>query len=531
MSARHVPFSRCAIWQRQKAFFETEGVNAWNGQVPFYITSNPYLAHAYATLIFRFLQDCRQKTRGAASGPFYILELGAGTGTFSYYLLRRLMALKESSDVFVADFCYVMSDVSRKNLEFWQAHAALQPFVEQGVLDFARFDLDGDGTVTLEVSGTVLGAEPATTAQKPFVVIANYVFDAVPHDLYRVEEGRLLETLVPPALAAPPNQSANAALNLVTLLRDCEEREVAWPHYEQAALDGVLQGYLGLSGAGRFLFPVSALRGIARLRERVSPEILLLVADKGILHAGDRNEDGRLTVGLHGGCLSVTVDLEAVEHYARSEGGDCFHQASEGIITSLFTLGMELRSLPETRLALQQFMGTFNPGHLYDVLRYFDETRPRARLETLVALLELTLWDPFVFNRFFDVILASLPYAQPYAVHRLAENVQQIAGNFYFVPGATDSLFNLGMLLQEIRLYAEALEYYEASIYYFGRTDAALYNLGLCCYGLGRRDEALAWLRETVAMTPEHVKARGWISLLQEQSDTVHPSAISASSS
>ncbi|HEX4961718.1 MAG TPA: SAM-dependent methyltransferase [Thermoanaerobaculia bacterium] len=512
-----MPFSQCALWRQQRTFFETEGVNAWNGQVPFYITSNPYLAHAYATLIFRFLQDCRQRTPAAAGGPFYILELGAGTGTFSYHLLRRLMALRESADVFAADFCYVMSDVSRKNLEFWRAHAALQPFVVQGVLDFAQLDLDGDGTVALELSGTVLGADPATTAQKPLVVIANYVFDSVPHDLYRVEEGRLLETLVPPALAAPSNDLTNGFLNLATLLGDLEEHEVAWPRYEQAALDGVLQGYLGLSGAGRFLFPVSALRGIARLRERVSPEILLLVADKGILHAWDKNEDGRLTVGLHGGCLSVIVDLEAVERYARDEGGDCFHQVSEGIITSLFTLGMELRSLPETRLALQQFMGTFNPGHLYDVLRYFDETKPRARLETLVALLELTLWDPYVFNRFFDVILASLPYAQPYAVHRLAENAQQIAGNFYFVPGATDSLFNLGMLLQEVRLYAEALEYYEASIDYFGRTDAVLYNMGLCCHALGRRDEALAWLREAVAITPNHVKARGWISLIADE--------------
>ncbi len=51
------PFSKCALWDFQRKFFEEQGANAWDTQVPFYITSNPSIANAYATMAIRFIQD------------------------------------------------------------------------------------------------------------------------------------------------------------------------------------------------------------------------------------------------------------------------------------------------------------------------------------------------------------------------------------------------------------------------------------------------------------------------------------------
>lgn len=35
----------------QREFYKREGMEAWNWQVPFYVTSNPYIANSYASLI------------------------------------------------------------------------------------------------------------------------------------------------------------------------------------------------------------------------------------------------------------------------------------------------------------------------------------------------------------------------------------------------------------------------------------------------------------------------------------------------
>jgi hypothetical protein len=67
---------------------------------------------------------------------------------------------------------YVMSDFSERTLAYWQQHPFLQPYIEQGVLDFALVDLSQPQDIVLRLSGEVL-------AGQPLVVLANYVFDSI----------------------------------------------------------------------------------------------------------------------------------------------------------------------------------------------------------------------------------------------------------------------------------------------------------------------------------------------------------------
>ncbi len=86
-----VPFSECDLWDRQKDFYSNEGVNAWLDKIPFYITSNPAIAQSYANIIIRFMQDYnnkKEKEEDISSEPFYILELGTGSGKFSFYVIK-----------------------------------------------------------------------------------------------------------------------------------------------------------------------------------------------------------------------------------------------------------------------------------------------------------------------------------------------------------------------------------------------------------------------------------------------------------
>ena len=139
MDNKHIGFSETGVWQGLKDFYCEEGVGAWEYKVPFYITSNPYIAASYASSIASFIDEHKVKDGYQSSEPFYILELGAGTGKFSFYMIKKLKELQEKQAFSNARFVYVISDFSEKNLEFIRGHEAMQPFIEKGLVDFCFF--------------------------------------------------------------------------------------------------------------------------------------------------------------------------------------------------------------------------------------------------------------------------------------------------------------------------------------------------------------------------------------------------------
>src|SRR5690242_5288677 len=72
--------SRSALWQLQRLYFERAGVDAWSrGLVPHYITTNPFVAASYASMVVGYLRDLAAAGERAAGEPLTIIELGAGS--------------------------------------------------------------------------------------------------------------------------------------------------------------------------------------------------------------------------------------------------------------------------------------------------------------------------------------------------------------------------------------------------------------------------------------------------------------------
>ena len=181
------------VWRLQRESYLRRGEQAWLAdQVPSYITSNTYIAAAYARVVLGYLRDHAAATAGDA--PFYVLELAAGSGEFSFLFLKKLLALLRATPTLAPlRLRYVMSDLAPANVEAWRGRAGLKPFVEAGVLDFATFDVERDGQLTLLHSGETLRPD---SLRNPLTVIANYTFDTTAQDVFWIRDGVLHEGLV-----------------------------------------------------------------------------------------------------------------------------------------------------------------------------------------------------------------------------------------------------------------------------------------------------------------------------------------------
>ena len=64
-------FSRSLLWTIQRTYFERQGIEAWNrGAVPHYITSNPFIAAAYARFAAAWLRDWLAESHDASGYPW-----------------------------------------------------------------------------------------------------------------------------------------------------------------------------------------------------------------------------------------------------------------------------------------------------------------------------------------------------------------------------------------------------------------------------------------------------------------------------
>src|SRR5262245_42805416 len=192
--------SESVLWKIQREYFDRRGIAVWSkGDVPHYITNNPFIARAYARLVLAWLRDWQAAPGGAPSVPLdpsqpvYCVELGSGAGRFAYQFLKQFGTLHARSVLKDLPFKYVMTAFTERNIRHRQDHPFLRSYVDSGRLDFARFDAERDTEIKLEISGTVL--RPGAV-KNPLAVMANSVFDSLPQDLFAVTGGQLHEGLV-----------------------------------------------------------------------------------------------------------------------------------------------------------------------------------------------------------------------------------------------------------------------------------------------------------------------------------------------
>ena len=519
---RDIPLSRSVIWRLQREFYVQRGLKAWTEDlIPNFITNNPFIAEIYARIVADFLGDCiaigqKHAKPVSAEAPLRILELGAGTGKFSFLFLRHLTALLRARSIGLETIRYCMTDCSESLLQSWHGNSYLSEFVQSGILEFELLQAGG------ELNPHFLNRKDAETssAKGPLVVIANYVFDSLPQDAFVINNGKISESLVTTTKSAGEEAGAHEALSNLQL--SYRNVGLAPDRYADPSWNQILELYRTRLQAATVLFPGEALKTLRQLGSLSDGTMLVLAADKGYAHEEDLSlSQGLPALEFHAAscCFSQMVNFDAIGKYFEADGGEALTPGKH--FTSLnicaFLLGGRGHQFLATRKVYCEAQAAIGPDDVFTLLAWLNAHMEEMSVPQILSTLRLTRWDPIALMRMFPILARQLRnvVAERNDLH---DAVVRVWANHYPVsPGENVIAFNCGVILLELRFYEEAMSMFKASQQILGASAATSYNLGLCSMALGRPSEALAFMAEACNLDPAFEPARLSRTKLEEQ--------------
>lgn len=483
-------------------------MNAWkDAHVPFEISSNAYLARRYAEILMGFLRDARAGRLGAIDpgAPLLIVELGSGSGRLGFLVASELARMTGSLGLPAPAFRLVMTDFTESNLKTYAANPRLAALAEAGVLDFARFDAERPHAIRLRRHGTVIAPGGP---HRPMAVIANYLFDTVRHDAFRIEHGQLYETrvgLAPKTRRAMPRHDDPDVLDSLEIV----ERPVRarLPYYRHRVFDAVLADYAASFDGCEMLFPIDALRCVDWFARAAGAPLLVLCGDKGY-----RTDDElKAGVGAHlsfhaKSSFSTMVNLNAIERVVAKQGGFALHapQSDTSFTVSAFVSGAAPAAAVETRFAFEAALSGLGPRHYQTT---FDELKRRWRdpsVPAVLSLLRLANHDQDVFLRFAPVLTRKVSRVSNEVRADVAQAMDAVWARYY--PLSTDEpvAFTIGLVFHAMRRFDEARRYFERSLPLEGDDAVTHYNIGLCLAAAGETGRAIEAYDAALARDPHY---------------------------
>jgi tetratricopeptide (TPR) repeat protein len=508
------PLSQSLLWEYQRNYFNTAGINAWANQVPFYVTSNPFIANVYATLFIEFARDWTAQHPDAINHTFYLLELGTGSGRFSFYVLKKIKELCRQFNLNSLRFCYVMSDFTEPNIHYWETHPALHDFLHEGLLDFAVYNMECDTRIQLMRQAICLDPE---TLQNPLTVFGNYIFDTVTQDAFSVQNGELSELLI--SLKADPNNlnETGEVLDWSKLELGYQAQALDCPRYEDRIINTVLNEYRTHLQNSHFLFPIGGLAAIKNLLTLANDKLFLVSSDKGYSSLASLENLSFPKPSFHGS-FSMMVNFHAIARYFKLRGGDYHLQTPrEGLRTVAFAMGFNFESMPATQSVIQQHIEGLSPADYFTLHKRVRDHFEEYDLATLTSHLIFAAWDPHIYLKINSRLcqLAAVSSDQT-TLHFLSSHLYKIMDNFYNMPGFGNVPFELGTLFYSFKAYQKALKYYLLSEPFNTEKFGFYYNVGLCQYYLGQLNEALGQFKQALILNPDSSQVQEWIAFLEK---------------
>ena len=496
--------SRSLLWRLQRNYFERQGIEAWrSGAVPHHITSSPFIVDAYARVVMGFLRDWSTLDHRQ---PVHIVELGSGSGRFAYSFLKKFLELQRNSVLKEIPVKYVMTDFTESNIEHWRKHPSLLPLIKDGLLDFARFDLESDVQFELLHSGETLSTG---TLHNPLIVIANYVFDSTPQDAFIAAEGKLSELLL--TLTTAQEESDLTDPDILSRVQiSANENPINGNYYDNPKWNHILLDYKQRLNNTSFLFPTSALHCIQNLHRLADGRMLLLSADQGY----SRDESLKLgrgtpTFAFHGS-FSMMVDYQIIGEYCRHLGARVLHpaRASDHLNISAFMFGEVTADFIETHQAYTEAIEKFGPDDFFTLKETFEELYDALTLEQILAFLRLSCWDYKRFRECLPALKKYLPEMTELQKQQLHEAIVKMWDSYLPIGEEGDLAFDLGTFLLEMEFHEEAIAFLQRSVEQYGMAPGTAYNIAVCYYSLNQMDQALEYVDQALRLDHKFAEAK-----------------------
>lgn len=481
-----VPLSKSVLWKMEKNAYAEFGPSAWTKHgVPFYITANPLICKQYAAVVLGYLQDCSRSSLSAAD-PFYIIELGAGIGRFGYLFIKELCALLESLGKSCKElkFCYVLTDISQKNIDFWTAHPALKKYIQEGVLDFSLYDPLEDVSITLMKTGKVLSNQ---TIKNPLTVIANYFFDSIPQDLFRIKDGKIEKGFVSLSSKTPPDDLSNPEFikEVMAEYTWCLIQNPGDDYSSNPRLNKVLHMYSAKLEQAEFFIPAAGIRCIDNLLKLSEGRMLLLTGDKGVSTLDEVMRDSQI-MPVHHATFSFQVNFHALSAYYTEQANAILLPIDSSTTFMVAAVIFGSGEFSHTSSALSS-LNSFTPLMYWELINQINTDCPAPSLHLILNLLKLGNWDLSLWQTFLAPLQASVQSVSDEQKGQLEKAIDLSWNNYYQTsPNEGVLIQHLGSLLFEMKRYAKALLYYKRAYEICPTDEQVLFNMSLCYQKMGQ---------------------------------------------
>lgn len=537
----NVKLSDSILWDISRGYYDRAGTYAWGdeGIVPSFITTNSFIADRYAKAVLAFMMD------HPSPDPLYIIDLGAGTGKFGFLFLNQLSSLIQSIELNCPlqskKLCYVLTDFTESNVNWWRNQPQLRHYVRRGVLDFAVFNAEHDTTVHLMERDIKL--EPETN-QSNIVAIANYLFDSLSCDVFQVNGSELHQGLVTSRLITEDHESKLDQLlanpNVVDKIQYhfIYEPVSATDYYPNELWCTLLSQYRSLFEGRKqtFFFPIGAFRCIENMR-RLSNKLVILSSDKGMvsLESIGRVMLDQPYLDKHGS-MSVAMNFHALSMFVHELGGSS--SLTDTYQSNIKTCFFQLPKDQPSHLldSVYKALGCFSPDDFHTFCHDIQEkSSNKMNFDQTLAVLRLSQYDADMFFKFRDEFRAGVMSNRFVRKDCILQTLLQVAQNVYDIHDSDDVFFEIAynaFLVQEYALAVrsllksnaladQSLQHDVAARIQEARTlepdsdrelaenyqrAEALYLLGLSYLKLNQIDQAKQAFRESVHYEPSFIE-------------------------
>lgn len=491
--------SDCSIWPMLEQVYSTGPGRALWEAIPFFPTSNAFAAECYADLIVSFLRDyCPQLDRAE---PVYIIELGCGSGCFSFYLLKELFRkLNCFSDLSEVNVRYVMTDFTPAAIGDCRLDESFAQFRERGSLSFALFKPEEQFEL-VTYGGTTLASD---TIKNPVLVIANYFFDSLRQDAFRIRNGRLQEVLHTFFRRFDKKAGGFEQLEKLESYRDIEE-----DYYDDEVLDGILRFYQQRFKNATIIFPLGAFRVLDNLRRLSNRNFVLLSTDRGFTRESYVAGLWQQPFQCERSYFSYPVNYYAIRKYFEHYGGVSFASSGDSLCvhTQLSCMLAEPGfKLEQTSYCFTEGIARRNPINFLfdcqDFLTGLDIASPQECVAAYIALVRLCNCDPIAFVHCAEKIQKHLDGIPRHVASDLSAMLNMVEENFFHITQWHDSLYWIGRLRFALQEYDGAISALSRSISEYGENTNSLFYLAACHEMKGDFESALAGYEQSLELSP-----------------------------